>query len=913
MARAASRPGGDASAPAAAPGAPVVHWHTLDAEAAARALDTSVAGLPAAEAAARLERYGPNEIEAERETPWWRLLLHQFQDPLIYILLIAAAVTFALRDYADTGVILAVVLLNAAIGFVQEVRAQRAMRSLASMSAPRAEVLRDGHAREIPSRDLVPGDVVMLSSGARVPADLRLVQIRDLEVDESALTGESLAVRKRPEPLESTTLVPGDQLNLAFAGTTVTRGRGTGIVVRTGAATELGRIATAVREVGHTTTPLQEKMHRFGRVVGVVIVALSLLVAGVGLLQGMTAEEIFLAAVALAVASIPEGLPVVLTVTLAIGVNRMARRRAIIRSLPAVETLGSTTVIGSDKTGTLTKNEMTVTTVWAGGRRYEVSGVGYAFEGAIHADGDALDPSDDDEPLRLTLLAGALANEADGDAMAEGDLLGDPTELALLVSAAKGGMDPRHLRRTHPELDILPFEPERRFMATLNSGPDGRRLYLKGAPEVILERCDRQLGPGGLEPVAPEAVRAAAGALAAQGLRVLAMAYRPGDLDRITEQATGEGLVLAGLQGMVDPVRPEAVEAVASAQQAGIRVLMITGDHADTARAIGRQLGLDRAGAGALEGRVLETLSDDELDRRVREVDVYARVAPEHKLRIVQRLKAQGEVVAVTGDGVNDAPALRAAHLGIAMGKGGTDVAREASDMVLVDDNFASITAAVEEGRVVFSNIRKVTFFLLSTAVGQIITILVAVALGWPLPMLAAQILWINLVTNGLQDVALAFEPGEPGLLRRRPRPAREGIVTWRILERLGGVGLVIAVGTLGIFWWSLESTGDLDFARTMAMTQMVVFQFFHVFNSRSLDRSILSIPLFSNRFLFASIVAAALAHLAVLHLGFLQRIFRTTPLALEEWGLILLVGSSIVLGGEMDKWRNRRKERLLG
>jgi magnesium-transporting ATPase (P-type) len=887
-------------------------WYTLEADAALELLTADAHGLSEEEAASRLERIGPNEIEAAVEDPLWKLLLHQFTDPLIYILLIAAAVMALLEHYTDVGVILVVVLVNAIIGFTQEQRARTAMRALARMSAPKAEVIREGRPREIPSRDLVPGDVVSLTSGARVPADLRLLHVRELEINESALTGESAPARKATEALGGRNLVPGDQKNLAFSGTVVTRGRGRGVVIRTASATEIGRIATAVREVGRTVTPLQLRMEQLGRRIGLAIVAFCAVVAAIGLWQGMPLEEIFIAAVALAVASIPEGLPIVLTVTLAIGVSRMARRRAIVRALPAVETLGSTTVIGSDKTGTLTKNQMTVRSIFAGGETLEVTGVGYATEGMVVRDGAPIDPSDS-EPLRVLLTAGVLANEADPDGLRSGDLTGDPTEIALHVSAAKAGVDPSETRRHHPELDIVPFESERRFMATLNSGSDGRRIYVKGAPETILARCFDQLGPDGPEPLDAERIREEARRMAGSGLRVLAMAFRASPGESIPEPDLDQGFTFAGLQGMEDPLRPEAVEAVAAAHSAGIRVVMLTGDHSGTATAIGRQLGLDPAGTGAVDGSELQEMSDEELREAVKHVNVFARVAPEHKLRIVEQLKGLGEVVAVTGDGVNDAPALRAAHLGIAMGRSGTDVAREASDMVLADDNFATITAAVEEGRVVFANIRKVTFFLLSTAVGQILLILTTVALGWPLPLLAAQILWINLVTNGLQDVALAFEPGEPGLLRQKPRKHKEGIVNLRIIERLGGVGVLLAAGTLGMFWWAWTLTDDLDYARTVALTQMVVFQFFHVFNCRSLDRSILSIPLFSNRFLFLSVVAAGTAHMAALHVPFLQGVFRTMPIEPDWWGWIFLVGSTVILGGEADKWLNRKRGRALG
>jgi len=885
----------------------------LEIEEVERLLAASPAGLSQAEAERRLAEHGPNEFERERETPWWRTLLHQFTDPLIYILLIAALVTLALGDYSDTGVIAAAVGLNAIVGYTQERRAQQAMRSLASLSAPRSDVVRDGRVRSLPSREIVPGDVVVLTSGTRVPADLRLFRVQDLHVDESALTGESLPVAKCAGALADESLVPGDQLDMAFAGTIVTRGRGWGYAVRTGADSELGRIATSIRTLGETTTPLQEKMARFGKQVGAAIGLLVLLVAAIGLARGLAPAEVFLVAVALVVSAIPESLPVILTVTFAVGVRRMARRHALVRSLPAVETLGSTTVIGSDKTGTLTQNEMTVVQIWAGGARYTLTGVGYQATGEIRREDGARAAPDSDAPLRATLLTGLLANEAPVAFLAGGDPVGDPTELALLVSAAKAGLDPHRLRAEHAELDVVPFEPEQRFMATLNRGPEGPMLFLKGAPEAVLARCDRRLARDGEAPLDADEIRAAAAAMAAEGLRVLAMAYRPHGAERIARGELDGGFVFAGLQGMRDPIRPEAFAAVRDAHSAGIRVLMLTGDHGATAAAVGKQLGIDPAGAGAVEGHALNALSDEELDALLERVNVYARVAPEHKLRIVERLKRRGEIVAVTGDGVNDAPALRAAHIGIAMGRSGTDVAREASDLVLADDDFATITAAVEEGRVVFANVRKVTFFLLSTTAGDVISILVALLLGWPIPFTAAQILWVNLVTNGLQDMALAFEPPERGLLQRPPRPPREGVVTWRVLERFFVVGLFLAAGTLGMFWWTWTSTGDVALARTAAMTQIVVFNFFHAFNCRSLDASLLGIPLLSNRFLFFSVLGAAAAQLAVLYLPPLQAVFQTQPLDFEYWAMMLLIGTTVILGGEFDKWRNRRRGTPIG
>lgn len=880
-------------------------WHSRGVADVERALASGPTGLSPAEAARRLAARGPNEIQGEPEAPWWSLLVGQLRDPLIYILLAAAGVSTVLRDFNDTFVILAVVVLNSLIGFVQEYRARKAMRALVQMASPLAVVVRGGQQMAVPSADLVLGDLVVLASGARVPADLRLVRTRHLAVDESLLTGESVPVEKITDPLDDMTLMAGDQINMAFAGTAVAHGGGHGVVVRTGGATQLGCIAHAMRATRATTTPLQDSFARFGRRVGVVILALAAVVMVVGLARDMAPADVFLTAVAMAVSAIPEGLPVVLTMTFAIGARRMARRHAIVRGLPAVETLGSTTVIGSDKTGTLTRNEMTVRAIWAGGRRYDVAAHGGANARLVGPDGP-VDPVD--EPALLaTLRIGVLASEADPGAV--GAASADPMELALLAVAEQHGQSPARLHHEHPERDVLPFESERRFMVSLRDTADGALEHVKGAPEVVLARSTSQRGAAGEEPLDRKAADDAAHRLAAEGLRVLAMAYRRSTRSRIDQESLDEGFVFAGLVGLEDPLRPEAAAAVQSARAAGIRVLMITGDHADTARVIGRRLGL---GDEVLSGRELDGMLDEDLSRALRQVNIYARVAPEHKLRIVERLKANDEVVAVTGDGANDAPALRAAHLGIAMGAGGSDVAREAADMVLADDNFATITAAIEQGRVVFANIRKATFFLLSTAVAEIAVILGALVAGWPLPLLAAQILWINLVTDSLEVLALAFEQGEPHLLAEPPRPRNEGALTAPLYRRLAGVGLVLTVGTFATFWWTLRTTGDLATARTVALTQMVVFQFYHVFNCRSLERSVFRTPLWTNPFLLLSTVAVTLAHLAAVYLPFFQRTLRTVPLTGAQWTMILLVGLAVVAGGEADKalrrWRARAR-----
>jgi magnesium-transporting ATPase (P-type) len=890
-------------------------WHTRPGDEVVEGLNTDPKkGLSKEAAKERLEEYGPNRIRESKGDSWWSILSRQFLDPLIYILILAGLVTLVFQDYIDSAVIFAAVLINGTIGFIQEYRAQKAITALAEMSAPKAYLRRDGETVEVATDEVVPGDIVRLKSGTRVPADVRLLKAEDLRVDESALTGESEPVQKQSEPVEDEKAVPGDRLSMAFAGTNVTRGRGVGVVVQTGSASQLGRIAEKTEEVGEVRTPIQKKMDHLGKLIGLGILGLAGVVGVVGFIREMSLHEIVQTAVAMAVGAVPEALPVVLTVALAVGVRRMAHRNAVIRTLPSVETLGSTTVIGSDKTGTLTSNQMTVRAIRTAGRRYEVGGSGYSVDGEIEAAGDqenAEAGADDDEGLRMALLAGFLANETEKLLGEDEEARGDPTELAVLVAAAKGGLDVEEARDKHEELDVIPFESERQYMATLNRLEDGPCIFVKGAPEAVLDRCSGRLLPDGEEEeLDAEAAKEEAHQLAEEGYRVLGMAFRHTDKERFEDDDVGSDLVFVGFQGMEDPLRPEAKEAIKATRGAGIRVIMLTGDHTHTAKAIGAQLGLVGEEDKAVGGRELEDLSDEEVDDVARKMDVYARVSPDHKLKLVERLKDQGQIVAVTGDGVNDAPALQAAHLGVAMGKAGTDVAREASDMVLTDDNFASIVAAVEEGRLVFANIRKVTYFLLSTGLAIVFTILFSLFAGWPLPYLAAQVLWINLVTNGLQDVALAFEKSEPGLLDEQPRDPDEGVINREVLIRLGWVSSLITVATLSVFHSVSQGDTSMEAARSVAMTQMVMFQFFHVFNSRSLRRSVFQVPLTANPFLAISLGVALLAHVGVLHLPFMQGIFNTTPLSLQQWALVAGIGSLVVVAAEIDKFFLRRRDR---
>lgn len=878
-----------------------------------RELQTSHSGLSAEEAARRLGEHGPNTLEQERKFSLIKLMIHQFTDPLIYILLIAAAVTAFLQDWVDTAVIMAVVILNAIVGFFQELKAEKAISALKSLAAPKAVVIRDGHVQEIKSEDLVPGDIVQLTSGTRVPADLRLIEVIRLEIDEAALTGESVPSRKASGPMPEACPAPGDAANAAFMGTLALSGRGTGIVVATGKQTQLGQISHQVAAVRTVATPLQEKLEQLSRNIGIAILGISAVVVVLGLLTGESLYQMLLTGIALAVGAIPEGLPIVITITLAVAVKRMADRHAIVRRLPAVETLGSTTVIASDKTGTMTRNEMTVVRIHAGQRTYRVTGTGFSPRGEIvPEDGDGNDKNSaavENRGLEVCLRAGLLANESSLEREESGEYrpLGDPTEVSLIVSAMKGGLEEGKELVDYVWLDEIPFESERMYMGTLYRDVDGGSIaFVKGAPDRIAGMCSWALTAAGSEAAFDaEALRRANEAMGAEGLRVLAMAYKrfPAGCNDLEQCMIKDGCVFLGLQGMYDPPRDEVYEAIRQAKASGIRVIMVTGDHRATALSIARRLEIIGAeDAAVLTGEDLERMNDEELYEQVAAVSVFSRVSPLHKLRIVQQLIRRGEVVAVTGDGVNDTPALKAAHIGIAMGKSGTDAAKETAEMVITDDNFASIFAAVKEGKVVFANIRKVVLFLLSTGLGQVFLILASILMLLPLPLLPAQIIWLNLVTNGLQDVALSFEPPEKGVEYQRPRPRNEPVLSRLMIERLLLIGIVLAAGTLLVFIWELNGGASIDKARTEALTTLVFFQLFNVFNSRSETRSIFQMSPFSNPFLFLSIVASVIVHLAAIYWAPLASIFSLTPLGLNDWAVIIPVALTVVVAVEGDK-----------
>ncbi|MCF6158854.1 MAG: HAD family hydrolase [wastewater metagenome] len=879
-----------------------MNWYQLHINDVMKKLGTSEKGLTDEEARERLEQYGPNKLTEEEKISKIKILLHQFISPLIYILLVAALVTFLLKEYIDSTVIMAAVALNTIIGFFQEFKAEQSVRALRKMLIPKAKVLRGGHEREIHSEELVPGDVVFLTSGSKAPADLRLLKTLELRVDEAMLTGESLPVDKVTLPIQEDNLPPGDRVNMVFTGTIVVSGRGRGIVTETGNRTILGQIAKDVRETVKTKTPLQHKLERFAKILGVVIIGFSGILFGIGLLRGADLAEMFMAAVATAVSAIPEGLPIAVTITMAIGVSRMARRNAIIRKLPAVETLGSTTVICSDKTGTLTKNEMTVKLIYDENHIYEAAGVGYEPKGEILRDEIPIEPKDR-EGILSVLRIGLLCNESNvyvEDSQYKVD--GDPTEGALIVSAMKGKLEPEEEKRKYPQVAIIPFESEHGYMATLNKRQDKKYIFVKGAPERILDRCTTFK-------TNKEETLHIADTFAKEGLRVLAFAYKevPEDMEELTHRDIDSNLTFTGLQGMFDPPRPEVIQAIEGCKQAGIRTIMITGDHAVTATAIAKELGIAGPDAQVCTGKELETMNDEELFRLVKDVSVYARVSPEHKLRIVNQLKRHNEVVAVTGDGVNDAPALKTAHVGIAMGKIGTDVAKEASDTVLTDDNFASIFAAVEEGRVVYSNIKKVALFLVSCGFGELVAIITTVSMGYHIPYTPVQILWLNLVTNGLQDMALAFEPAEKGILQQPPRPAKERILSGVMIQKTIIMGLVMAAGTVFLYISDLKLGAPLQEARTEALTAMVVFQFYQAFNCRSETRSIFRMNPLENPFLFFGLIAAIFAHLAVLYVPALQWVFGTVPLKKVEWAGIGVITVSIILVVEIEKLIRRK------
>lgn len=879
-------------------------WHAIDLKEVWQHVQSSEQGLSRTEAQERLKRFGPNRLPHQPPPTWWEILLRQFQSPLIYILVAAAIVAIFAGDYKDAGFIGLVLAINAVIGGYQEWRAEQSSRALQQLLHIRASVLRDGDIREVDAEDLVPGDVVWLESGNRVPADLRLMTTQAFEVDESLLTGESLAVTKDADWHGSATTPVADRLNLAYAASIVVRGRAKGVVVATGTQTVVGQLAVDVLSSSGGKPPLLERMEKFSHFIAYAVLAAVTAVAVYGIvIHGKSVQEMFLFGVALAVSAIPEGLPAALTVALAIATTRMARRGVIVRRLAAVEGLGSCTMIASDKTGTLTCNELTVRTVHLpDGLQLDVRGEGFAPDGEVLVEGRPVGTSPPEMLSQLVQVA-VLCNEGDLHRR-DGEWVwrGDPTDIALLSFGHKVGTLREPLLDRWPKVGEIPFEPEHQFAATFHAVDGSIHAFVKGAPERVLKMCAWTNAPE-----RQQAYLQVAESLAAQGYRVLGFADGP------APQAIVDGAVVThpselefrGFVGMIDPLRPGVREAVAHCHEAGITVCMITGDHPVTALAISRDLGLANDPSQVVSGAELADKSPEDYRAAIRRARVFARVAPRQKLELVMAAQAEGHYVAVTGDGVNDAPALRAANIGVAMGKSGTDVAREAAELVISDDNFATIVSGVEEGRIAYDNVRKVIYLLVSTGAAEVLVIGVAFAVGsaMPLPLLPVQLLWLNLVTNGIQGVALAFEPGEEGILRRKPRRPTEPIFDQLMIERtLVAAGVMATVGALA-FWWMIRAGWSEESARNALLLLLVLFENIHIGNCRSETKSAFLISPLRSPFLLMGALGAFLVHVVAMHVPFLQSVLRTEPVSLSTWGVMIGLALTILIAIEIHKW----------
>ncbi|WP_078460229.1 cation-transporting P-type ATPase [Solemya velum gill symbiont] len=894
------------TAPACEPDSVSESWHAETAAEVIQRLLSKTEGLSREEAADRLLKHGPNRLpEAEAHGPLVRFFF-QFHNVLIYVLLVACVITAILGHWVDSSVILGVVVLNAIIGFIQEGKAENALKAIRQMLSQNAVVVRDGQQTTISAEELVLGDIVQLQSGDKVPADLRLFRVKGLQVQESILTGESMAVEKTIDPVAFESVI-GDRRCMAYSGTLVTHGQGGGVVVSTGAQTEIGRISTLVSEVESVTTPLLRQMAQFGGWLTLAILGIAAITFAFGLLiRGYAATDMFLAAVSLAVAAIPEGLPAIMTITLAIGVQRMAKRNAIIRKLPAVETLGAVTVICSDKTGTLTRNEMTVRTIATAGNLIELEDSGDGVHETFTRAREGM-PVHEQSLLQEMVRAAVLCNDA---SLEQGErewfVSGDPMEGALLVAGLKAGIDIKEEGKQFPRTDHIPFESEHRFMATLHrSYSDEVFIFLKGAPERVLEMCTHQRTGDEAQPLDKTYWLDRIEEIAQQGQRVLAIATKQVGYEQteIKFSDVEDELVMLGMFGLIDPPREEAIDAVKACSVAGIKVKMITGDHGATARSIAQQLSLANAD-DVLTGEDLESMSEDELRQRVHDVDVYARVNPEHKLLLVRLFQEEGLIVAMTGDGVNDAPALKRADVGTAMGRNGTEAAKEASEMVLADDNFASIIHAVEEGRTVYDNLKKAILFILPTNGGEALVIFAAILFGFhQLPLTPVQILWVNMITAVTLALSLAFESPERNVMQREPRDASEPMLSSYLIWRIAFVSIILMAGTFGLFILEIERGASVEYARTVAVNTLVMFEIFYLFNSRYITASVFNWEgLSGNRYVLMAIGVLILFQLAFTYLGPMQSLFGTAAIDLNIWLRILLVSSSVLFLVELEK-----------
>ncbi len=888
---------------------PTNPWHTLTAREVVAELQTTCDGLTTEQASQRLAETGVNELPAADHVSPWSILFRQFKNVLIIILLIATVISVFLGHVAEAVAIVVIVLFATLLGFAQEYRAERAIEALHRMAAPTATVVRDGSESSIPARDLVPGDVIVLSTGDKVPADARLLEVANLQVDEAALTGESVPVEKHAAALAEAGLAVAERNNMAYSGTVATYGRGRAVVVATGLHTEFGKITGMLTSITPGKTPLQANLDRVGRMLGIAALAVVVMIVLAGLVRGAPLLEMLIFGIALAVAVVPEALPAVVTISLALGVRRMVRRHALIKRLPIVETLGSTSVICADKTGTLTKDEMTVREIWVDGGVVQVTGAGYVPEGGFYVGDQTLT---EDTVLCEALRAAVLASDAkllhaDG----RFSVNGDPTEGALVVAAAKHGIDKDALEHQCPRIAEIPFTSESKRMTTLHTvGGSGTMAYAKGAPEVILKACrtvQTKTGPKALSEQTVQTARDVAEEMARKALRVIAVAHKP--VTGIDDAQ--QDMVLLGLFGMIDPPRPEAKDAIRTCEDAGIKPIMITGDHPATAAAVARELGILRTGR-VVTGTELDALSDHDLAKTVAEIEVYARVSPEHKLRVIDAWQAQERVVAMTGDGVNDAPALRKADVGVAMGVTGTDVSKEAADMTLTDDNFASIVGAIEEGRGIFGNIKKYLMYLLSSNIGEVGLIAGATLAGLPLPLTAVQILYVNLATDGLPALALSVDPPEPGLMRRPPRDPRAGIFTRRVVTLTVVGGLWSTAVNIALFKWALDSGRPLIQAMAMTFVALVLIQFFKAYSFRSENDSVLR-GLLANRWLNLAILWELALLLVIVYVPVLQKPFGTFDLAVHDWLIVTGVAFTVVPVLEIAKWITRRHGAVQG
>jgi len=869
-------------------------------------------GLSSSEARSRLEKYGPNELEQKKGTTVFQMFISQLKDYMVIILIAASVVSLFVGEVVDSLVIIGIVIVNAVLGVVQEYRAEKALEALKKMSAPNAKVIRDGHELSIPVSELVPGDLVILETGDYIPADVRLVTSVNLKVEEAALTGESVPVEKHADAKLEGNVNLGDQVNCGFMSTLVTYGRGTGIVTETGMDTVMGNIARMIQEDIQEDTPLQRKLAQLGKFLGTACLVICAIVFGLGLLRGEEPLSMFMTAVSLAVAAIPEGLPAVVTIVLALGMQRMVRHNAIMKKLHAVETLGSTTVICSDKTGTLTQNQMTIVKMYTLGQEIDVSGKGYNPEGDLTINGQKVNLSQQPAVSRLMEIQ-ALCNDArlehiKEEGIDEWRIIGDPTEGAMIVAAAKAGIDRDAINRSQPRLQEIPFDSQRKLMTTFHRTEDGQlAAFTKGAPDILVKRCTHIMhSDGTVGAITREDIKAIMEEnenMASHALRVLAMAFKTiGEIPEHPDPERDEqGLVFCGLVGMIDPPRPEAIEAVKLCKSAGIRTVMITGDYRETAAAIARQIGIISSDDEVLTGAELNEMSDKELDEAVEKVSVYARVSPEHKVRIVQSLKNKGHIAAMTGDGVNDAPALKRADIGVAMGITGTDVTKESAEMIITDDNFSSIVAAVEEGRVIYSNIRKFVYFLMSCNVGEILIIFIAMLLGWKVPLLPIHLLWVNLLTDALPALALGTEKKEPGLMEMPPRNPDEPILNRDMLISIAVQSLVMTTAVLASFYYAWKNYG-IEMGRTYALVTLIVSELLRAYSARSEKLPVWKIGVFSNRNMNLATLISFVLLVIVMVIPAFRYIFNVELMHLHDWDITLLIAAMPLVFGELTK-----------